>query len=76
MLKLLRPLKTNSNNTAGSDTPISSLPQGAPADGASNPAGWGGYSSKLLTRLSSATQTPMPQMPGAVPTPETPRNKN
>jgi len=78
VLKLLRTLKIDKSSStkgdSGTDAAVASA--ATPESPAPGSAGWHQFSSRLLGRLSSATQTPMPQMPGAVPAPETPRKKN
>lgn len=83
MLKLLRTLK-NEKSSGEKDDPGTNKTAATPSSSTSTitdrpdqatTAGWQQFSSKLLGRLCSATQTPMPQMPGQVPAPEIPRKQ-
>lgn len=77
MLKLLRTLKNEKSSVAKGDSGTNETAM-APSTSVETPsgeAGWQQFSSRLLGRLSSATQTPMPQMPGQVPAPEMPRKQ-
>lgn len=77
MLKLLRTLKIEKSSAGKGDSGTNAAAASAATqtDPPPGTAGWHQFSSRLLGRLSSATQTPMTQMPGALPAPETPSRK-
>jgi len=72
VLKRLKPLKTNEQQPQ--------IPEKIGGAGSPPPAagtgGWQQLSSKLLGHLSSAAQTALPQMPGAVQAQHTPRKND
>lgn len=77
MLKLLRTLKidksTNTKVDPGTNAIVAPAP--ASADSSQRMSDWPQFSSRLMDRLSSATQTPMPQMPVTAPALEIPRKE-